>query len=276
MNKKLILLALPLLALGLASCSSTPSSSASSEVQTNWTSEDLYIFETYLGENNVIPFFSLFPILEYEVYYETTCDYVVVVANGDNTDYINQYATICSENGFTLDASSQNETFARLSKTLVDDTTKTSIQYVDIYISVGMFTVDTFISTTYYSTSWPTSPSVESLIDLETSVVSYDEDDIVSLSYTSYTLNYTPKCEINIVTTNPNANDVYVSSLISNDYELDFNETTAYDYLYYCIGEIIEDDEPIPYVVEAQVSKQCTQVDNGYQFTIVLWCSYAY
>ena len=277
MNKKIILLALPLFALGLASCSSSEQSSAptSSEAQTNWTDEDLSVLELHLGSENVIPFYSLLPVLEYELEYEASCDYVVINADGDNIDYVDQYADICAENGYTLVL--EEEGYASLSKTIVDDETKTSIQYIDIYVDLGMFTIDTYIRTTYYSASWPTNPSVKSLLGIDFSIVEYNSSDVIKTEYADYTLNYTTFVDVKVYTNVNSANEDYIASLVDNDYVLDFNKTTSKDYLYYFIGTYQSDDEELRYVIETEVSKAVVLEDDGlYSFNITFSCVIEY
>lgn len=271
--KKLTILSSCLLVLALASCSGDPASSApSSEVQTDWTLTEKTVFETHLGEGNNIPFYSLLPILGYEVVYEPSCDYVVIYAQGENNDYIKEYSDLCVSSGFTLESDVSSETYASLSKVLSDDNEMNRTQIVNVYIEVGMLTIDTFIETTYYSTSWPSSPSVNDLIGVDFDVVSYDENDLVSVIYYKKTLNYTPYCTVVVESSSDVANGSFIAQLNDASYILDDNKTTADDYLYYRIGEYELDDETYRYVIETSVSKEVTPIGDNYLFTIVYSC----
>ena len=67
--------------IALASCSGSENSSSSMEDRTNWSSEDLAVIESVIGEGNTLPFFPAFNELEYEkAYVDYSCNYAIITS----------------------------------------------------------------------------------------------------------------------------------------------------------------------------------------------------
>ena len=266
MKKKLLFITLATSALTLLACSPNEPTSSSSEAQLDWTSEDVVIMENVLGEGNALPFYDMFPVLAYEVAYEASCDYVVISATSDNEDYADAYVEILKENDFTL--VNDDESYHLLEKTLSSSATKVETQFAAVYIEGDIFTVDSYVETVYTTTSWPSNPSVEQLLDVDfINLPTYSSSTVSKIEYTSYVLNYNSIVRLTLTTSSAIENESFVSLLENDEYKYDANKTTAFDYSYYKIG-IYDEEYDLRYAIDATVSKECTTISGGYTFDV--------
>ena len=254
MKKINVLLCLACSAFLLASCSPSenPDQSSSLEIQTDWTNDDKATFEEVLGEGNLIPFYQELVSLNYEApYVESSCNYVIVQADSVNKEEkFNAYADICLEDGF-IETDKTNDSFQYykfFEKVLLTDETKETTQYIQYYDDDLYLVIESYVITTYYSDTFPTNPSIQTLLDSEADVPAIEG--ISDVEYYQYTSDYCYHVNLkgNVETFS------YDQVLIDAGYEVDTFLTTAYTTCYYKVVSEYEAHEIyVPKVVTNEV-----------------------
>ena len=256
--KKILCLAFGVTLLASCTPSNDPNNSSSQEIQTSWTSNELTVIENVIGEENTLPFFPLLVELDYEApSIDSSCNHVVIQAESvRNEDEFNGYVDICLADEF-VDTEETNENFRYyklFEKNVASTSYSVTTQYIQYYDDEIYLTIESYVITTYSVESFPTNPTIGSLLETNANIPGFDG--IQEASYYRYVGDYTYHVKLNATVTTFN----YAEVLENAGYEKDFNRTTAFDYCYYLIYSYEEDGEQYQECVEIYVPKS---VENG-------------
>lgn len=256
--------------IALASCSGSENSSSSMEDRTNWSSEDLAVIESVIGEGNTLPFFPAFNELEYEnAYVDYSCNYAIITSVNacEDEEQFNTYVDICLEQGFLKDEEANYDfRFSALMYKEIESTANSeTIQYILYYDDELFCYIETYVIEYYNCDSFPTDPSIESLININWTTI--PAIDISEVTYDKYTANYHDKVKVNAKISDESVIEQYCTTLEANNYKLDFDRTSATKYCYYIVNEYEIDEYRYADAVEVYLSK--ASVDGYIELTYV-------
>lgn len=256
--------------IALASCSGGENSSSSMSDQSNWSSEDLAVIESVIGEGNTLPFFPAFNELEYEnAYVDYSCNYAIITSLNacKDEEQFNTYVDICLEQGFFKDdeANYDYRFYALMYKEIGTTANSETIQYILYYDDELFCYIETYVIEYYNCDAFPTNPTIESLINI--SWTTLPAISISEVTYDKYTANYHDKVEVVGKISDESVIQQYCETLTNNNYKLDFDRTSATKYCYYLINEYELDGDRYADAVEVYFSK--TSNDGYIELTYV-------